>query len=180
MLDDFRGPGNDTHESTQLGRNRSPEDRDNHDCKTAEWQPRRSKTFKPKRVTRQELEESRADLELLESLRPKTRADCVDGIRPCPFFLCKFNLFLDVNPRNGNIKLNFPGRDILQCGNLCAIDPAERERGDMTLETVGSLMNLTRERVRQIEEAGLLKLRDAPTYQPFDPDRDYEPEGKGP
>jgi DNA-directed RNA polymerase sigma subunit (sigma70/sigma32) len=33
------------------------------------------------------------------------------------------------------------------------------ERGGITLEEVGEIMNLTRERIRQIEVRGLLKLR---------------------
>jgi len=31
----------------------------------------------------------------------------------------------------------------------------------MTLEEVGEIMNLTRERIRQVESRGLLKLREA-------------------
>ena len=34
------------------------------------------------------------------------------------------------------------------------------EKGGMTLEDVGHIMNLTRERVRQVEVAGLEKLRE--------------------
>ena len=38
----------------------------------------------------------------------------------------------------------------------CALDVADR--GGITLEEVGEIMNLTRERVRQVETAGLAKL----------------------
>lgn len=38
----------------------------------------------------------------------------------------------------------------------CALDVAES--GEMTLEEVGALMNLTRERIRQIEKSALRKL----------------------
>jgi DNA-directed RNA polymerase sigma subunit (sigma70/sigma32) len=39
----------------------------------------------------------------------------------------------------------------------CALDVADR--GGITLEEVGEIMNLTRERVRQVETAGLAKLQ---------------------
>jgi len=38
----------------------------------------------------------------------------------------------------------------------CALDLAEE--GGLTLEDVGAVMNLTRERIRQIEMSGLAKL----------------------
>ena len=39
----------------------------------------------------------------------------------------------------------------------CALDVADR--GGITLEEVGELVNLTRERIRQVEVLGLDKLR---------------------
>jgi DNA-directed RNA polymerase sigma subunit (sigma70/sigma32) len=39
----------------------------------------------------------------------------------------------------------------------CSLDVADR--GGITLEEVGELLNLTRERIRQVEAAGLEKLR---------------------
>jgi DNA-directed RNA polymerase sigma subunit (sigma70/sigma32) len=42
-------------------------------------------------------------------------------------------------------------------GETCALDVADR--GGITLEEVGAIMNLTRERIRQVETRGLLKLR---------------------
>ena len=39
----------------------------------------------------------------------------------------------------------------------CALDIADR--GGITLEEVGEIMNLTRERIRQVEVRGLLKLK---------------------
>ena len=38
----------------------------------------------------------------------------------------------------------------------CALDVADR--GGTTLEEVGAIMNLTRERIRQVEVKGLAKL----------------------
>ena len=93
----------------------------------------------------------------LDAKRPKTRADCVEGHRPCPFVSCKYNLFVDVNPRTGSVKMNFPDKELDEIGDTCALDVADR--GGITLEEVGAIMNLTRERVRQLETRGLTKLR---------------------
>jgi hypothetical protein len=90
--------------------------------------------------------------------RPKTRGECCDGPRPCPFVSCKFHLYLDVT-EVGSIKFNFPEIDDLsQMAETCALDVADR--GGVTLEEVGSFMSFTRERTRQIEDEAVTKLRD--------------------
>jgi len=92
--------------------------------------------------------------------RPQTWGDCKSGsnsVRPCPWVSCKHHLYLDVNPETGSIKINFPDLDPWELKDTCALDVAER--GGITLEEVGEIANLTRERVRQIEVRGLLQLR---------------------
>ena len=74
------------------------------------------------------------------------------------FVSCKHHLYLDVNPQTGSIKLNFPDKEVWDLSETCALDVAER--GGMTLEEVGEILNLTRERVRQLEATGLQKLLD--------------------
>ena len=98
-------------------------------------------------------------LKVISDTRPKTRADCADAERPCLFVSCKHNLYLDVNPETGSVKLNFPDKEIWELAETCALDVADR--GGITLEEVGLIMNLTRERIRQVETRGLLKLRAA-------------------
>jgi hypothetical protein len=93
----------------------------------------------------------------IEQARPHARAQCVNGPRPCMFVSCKHHLYLDVNPETGSIKLNFPDKEIWEMAETCALDVADR--GGITLEEVGAIMNLTRERIRQVETRGLLKLR---------------------
>jgi Sigma-70, region 4 len=88
--------------------------------------------------------------------RPATRADCVDGPRPCPHVWCKYHLYLDVSPRTGAIKLNFPDLEVWELGASCALDIADT--GGSTLEDVGALMNLTRERIRQLELRAMARL----------------------
>ena len=117
----------------------------------------RARTISVKRMTKRELELGRLlypDMEDVE--RPRERADCVEGARPCPFVSCKHHLYLDVSARTGAIKVNFPDLDVWEMSETCALDVADR--GGTTLEEVGAIMNLTRERIRQVEVKGLAKL----------------------
>lgn len=98
---------------------------------------------------------------------PLTRAGCADLPRPCPHVSCRYHLYLDVKA-NGRIKLTFPELEQPQAdgseargvagmlGPSCALDAAEA--GPLTLEQVGTALNLTRERCRQLEELILAKL----------------------
>jgi len=134
---------------------------------------RRSKTMSRKemardlrrrRLTGQVDPEENELLKSVDAQRPRTRADCVNGARPCLFVSCKHNLYLDVNPETGSIKLNFPDKEIQELEYTCALDVAEK--GGITLEEVGEIMNLTRERIRQVETRGLTKLREATDAEP--------------
>ena len=100
-------------------------------------------------------------LALAEELRPSKREECCDGIRPCPFVTCKYHLYLDVNPNTGSVKLNFPDKEVWEISETCALDVADR--AGITLEEVGVILNLTRERIRQVEMRGLAKLREVET-----------------
>jgi hypothetical protein len=133
----------------------------------------RARTISVKRMTKRELELGRLlypDVEDVE--RPKTRADCVGGERPCPFVSCKHHLYLDVSARTGAIKLNFPDLEVWEMTETCALDVADR--GGTTLEEVGAIMNLTRERIRQVEVKGLAKLQALKEMTAL---RDYVDEG---
>lgn len=100
--------------------------------------------------------------------RPKTRGDCAGGERPCPFVSCAYHLYLDVLPRTGAIKVNFPDLEVWELAETCALDVAERgglpgsgQGEGAILETVGVAMNITRERVRQLEDRAHVRLRRA-------------------
>ncbi len=116
----------------------------------------RARTISVKRMTKRELEIGRLLYPETDYWKPKTRSECVDGPRPCPYVSCKHHLFIDVSPRTGAIKLNFPDLEVWDMGETCALDVADR--GGTTLEDVGAIMNLTRERIRQVEVKALAKL----------------------
>lgn len=117
----------------------------------------RSRTIPARRLTRTEINEGIALADYMDYRRPRVRSECRGGVRPCPFVACKHHLYLDVNPATGSIKINFPDIEVWEMSETCALDIAER--GGLTLEEVGSIMNLTRERIRQVEVAGLEKLQ---------------------
>jgi hypothetical protein len=120
----------------------------------------RARTISIKRLSKRELERGRMQFPDLEYERPRLRGDCQHGPhaeRPCPFVSCKHHLYLDVNDRTGSIKLNFPELEVWDLPETCALDIADR--GGITLEEVGEIMNLTRERIRQLETRGLAKLK---------------------
>jgi hypothetical protein len=91
-----------------------------------------------------------------ERHRPRTRADCIDGERPCPFVGCRHHLYLDVT-EVGSIKFNFPNLELEELPTTCALDVADIS--GTSLDQVGFAMNLTRERVRQIQRMGLDRIK---------------------
>lgn len=90
--------------------------------------------------------------------RPRTRGDCLNGsnVRPCPWASCGHHLAYDVDEQRGSLIVN---REIAieDMRETCSLDMADE--GALNLSEVGALLGLSRERVRQIEERALDKLR---------------------
>ncbi|MEO8699729.1 MAG: sigma factor-like helix-turn-helix DNA-binding protein [Kofleriaceae bacterium] len=119
----------------------------------------RSKTIAMKRLTVAEREIFAVMYPVADTAgehRPQTRAECSGHTGPCPWVACKHHLYLDINPLTGSIKINFPDLEPWELEHTCALDVAEA--GALTLEQVGEITNLTRERIRQVESHGLAKL----------------------
>jgi hypothetical protein len=132
----------------------------------------RARTISVKRMTKRELEIGRMLYPETDYFKPRTRTECADAPRPCPYVSCKHHLFLDVSARTGAIKLNFPDLEVWDMNESCALDVADR--GGTTLEDVGAIMNLTRERIRQVEVKALAKLQ---ALRDMEALRDYVDEG---
>lgn len=141
--------------STMGAPGRDPKERDRR--RSARKRDVRASTVNMIRLPKNEIFRRRAE-EPDDGLRrlPLLRSECRDGERPCPFVSCRFHLFLDVHPKTGNIRLNFP--DLLdndgtprleEMLETCSLDVMDR--GGVTLEALAEIMNLTRERVRQLE-----------------------------
>lgn len=119
----------------------------------------RAHTENPRRTPRRLRVLSDEDVAALveaESVRPLTRGECADGPRPCPYVDCRYHLMVDVMS-NGSVKVNFPDLDVDQMDDTCALDVADR--GGATLDRVGDLLNVTRERARQLEARALRRYR---------------------
>lgn len=95
--------------------------------------------------------------ELISLDRPKTRADCIDGPRPCPWVACRFHLYGDLRRNGKSYKPYYPELEPWEIAETCTLDVADR--GDHTLEQIGQLLNVVGERVSQVEEQALDKLK---------------------
>lgn len=97
--------------------------------------------------------------------RPRTRAECADGPRPCPWVSCRYHLALDLHGRRCVIIVADPDTWTSDTPT-CALDLADgaglaggQSSYNMTLEAVAAVMGgRSRERIRQIEAKALEKL----------------------
>jgi hypothetical protein len=151
------------------------------DLDPAESKRRRARTMSRKQMAREHRKmRARGELvEIVDYWRPKARTECLTMARPCLFVSCRHHLYLDVNPETGSVKLNFPDKEVWELEETCSLDVADR--GGITLEEVGLIMNLTRERIRQVEVSGLEKLTEVPeeavgldAYIDWDPREDED------
>lgn len=84
---------------------------------------------------------------------PATRAEC-PTVRPCPHVGCRHNNYLEVTEVGTLKKPDYEPWE-QPASSSCALD----SRGGMTLGEVAKVFGMTSERVRQIENAALAKLR---------------------
>lgn len=92
--------------------------------------------------------------------RPRTRADCIDGPRPCPWVGCRHHLYLEVKPSTGNIQYNFPALEPDELEASCALDVVD-ELGPATYTEIGKRLNVTKTRIEQLIHLAVFSLRKA-------------------
>lgn len=89
--------------------------------------------------------------------RPRFRHQCAGGPRPCPWVGCRYHFFLEERThRGGGLVFNWPDREPWEIPETCSLDVCDNAH---TLEETGAFLNLTRERIRQVEFAALLKIK---------------------
>ena len=86
--------------------------------------------------------------------KPVKRSECADVQRPCKWRGCRYHMRTNQDPTMSKL--------VPRSSPSCSLDVAEE--GANTLEEVGVLLGVTRERARQIERVALLKLRKRGTY----------------
>jgi hypothetical protein len=101
--------------------------------------------------------EYQSELEALDACRPKTRADCADVPRPCPFVACRWNTYLDVDER-GRIVIGRPDVDVDQRAESCALDVIEQNPDGLELGDVAAILGISRDPVARIEAQGKAAL----------------------
>jgi hypothetical protein len=126
---------------------------------------RRNKTEGVNRTTKSQRRLRVLDAaELADYDRPKARGDCMrtsgteHAERPCPWVGCQHNLYLDVNKSTGSVTLNHPelaGPEEMK--HSCVLDLTDE--GSYSLDDTGRLLNVTRERIRQIENRALMLVK---------------------
>lgn len=90
--------------------------------------------------------------------RPRTRGECADGVRPCPWVGCRHHLYLDHDAEHDAIRYNEPDVEPWDMELSCSLDVAEAVEGvGITLEDVGTILGLTRERIRQLQQRALAR-----------------------
>lgn len=88
---------------------------------------------------------------------PRTWGDCQSqGLgtaeRPCAYLRCRWNLQIDINPQSGEIRLMTNGSE-----HTCALRVAQHD--GLQLDEIAAILNVSIERVRQLEAKALHKLR---------------------
>lgn len=96
-----------------------------------------------------------------QSERPRTRGDCVDGPRPCPYVTCTHHLAIEVT-HNGGIKALRPDifdadgvPDLERLSETCVLDVADRVPEP---DEIRGLLNISQQLVDRITERALKKL----------------------
>lgn len=90
--------------------------------------------------------------------KPKTRGDCVNVQRPCPWVSCKYHLATNVKP-NGTLEYVYHSVSITDITESCALDVAEQ--GGLSSYDVGKYLNLSGQQIKNIEKEALKKLKKA-------------------
>lgn len=85
-----------------------------------------------------------------DAMRPRTRGECIGGERPCPWVSCHHHI-------NGEEPERILRVDADSDVPTCTLDVADE--GGATLDAIAIALDVTRERIRQIEAKGLAKLR---------------------
>jgi hypothetical protein len=80
---------------------------------------------------------------------PLTRADCYQGLRPCPWVSCRHHLAIDVT-KAGGLTISWPFLQIGEVPYSCSLDVADDYPEGLSCEAVGAMLNVSHQRIDQI------------------------------
>ena len=92
-------------------------------------------------------ERPRVKLPLLVS-RPRSRADCLDGPRPCPWVSCRYHLHLDTVSKGRQEELLENPSYEWGFSESCALDVAER--GPLTSREIAPLIGMSQSGCKEL------------------------------
>lgn len=115
-------------------------------------------------------------LSLFDNTRkvPATRADCVNGVRPCPYIACRYHLANDDDGSAG-VRLNMPmhlaimdqlENDEPPTFDTCALDVAST--GESTVYEIAAAMHIWHSNVEPAIASGLAKGEEAARHLGLD------------
>lgn len=108
---------------------------------------RRPKTLR-RREVRRTWEQEPPLLPEERLLRPKTRGDCKDGPRPCPWVGCRYHMYLEVT-EDGGLRFS-TWLQPEEMTESCVLDIADR--GELEAVSVARVLGSCRQRIEQIEK----------------------------
>jgi hypothetical protein len=99
--------------------------------------------------------------------RPKTRGDCKDAARPCPWVGCRYHLWSDEHDDLED-PVGVEARVLampVQGAPSCALDVADEHPEGLLPTEVGRMLQMRPEVISAIEEAALVKIRKRGEFQ---------------
>jgi hypothetical protein len=107
--------------------------------------------------------------ECINESRPKTREDCKNDVRPCPWVGCQFHLYLDVDDRNEiifnheNTVFNdddLENPDLRKMVHTCVLDIVDKIDDGLTFCEIAEYLGCTVKKVKEILESCRVKAGD--------------------
>lgn len=93
------------------------------------------------------------------SAPPQTRADCGQLSRPCNRYSCRHHMWPETERAGRPHYGRRPPPKLFREGESCVLDIVATNPDGMELKSIAGHMHVVRERVRQIEERALSKVR---------------------
>lgn len=112
----------------------------------ARWRPPRRRKCNPnpraytynqdalRSLIRKEKDITHLEVVAWQGERPRTRGDCKDGPRPCPWIGCTKHAAIEVNPENGSVKEMYPHLKIFTDPEGDGLDRLEEQHGTCSLD----------------------------------------------